>query len=435
MKKKHQIYGIFVLIVICLVLSLLYFTYPKTLKIGVFTGSNWDVPSPEGLKIIDDAIERFEQKHSNVEVEYISGIRKEDYSEWLSKQALSGDMCDVFMVLSNDLSTFADVGILEDLSDYIEKDKSFDESAYFSSSYRSGQVNEVQYALPFESVPTLMYVNRTLLESEGIEVPDNDWTWQDFYDICQKMTKDTDNDGILDQFGQYGYTWQNAIYSNGAKIFNEQGTETLLDDQKVYEAIEFLRKLEKLNNGQTVTSQMFDKGNVVFCPMSFSEYRTYKPYPWSVKKYSGFEWDCIPMPSGPEGSNVSQLDTLLVGMSKSSKNKDIAWQFLKSLSFDKNTQRDIFKYSQGVSVLNTITDTKMIIDALQDDTPGVENYDLGFFNTMMENAVPIKEFNGYEQAMTLIDGEIKLLSYTDDDIESAIAKIKEQTDILLENQK
>lgn len=433
--KKWQLRIIFALIAVCLVLSLLYINSSKTLKIGVITGSNWGVPSPDALKIIDNAIERFEKENPNINVEYVSGIRKEDYSEWISQQALSGDMCDVFMVISNDLATFSDVGILENLSSYIESDPSFDESVYFSSSYQSGQVNNVQYALPYESVPTLMYVNRTLLESEGIKVPDQNWTWEDFYEICEKMTKDTDGDGVLDQFGQYGYTWENAIYSNGAKIFNEEGTESLLQEDKVFDAIEFMRKLERLNKGQKVTSEMFDRGQVVFCPMSFSEYRAYKPYPWSVKKYSSFEWDCIPMPAGPSGSNVSQLDTLLVGMSRSSRNKDMAWKFLKELSFNVETQKDIFRYSQGVSVLNTITNTDMIIDSLQDETPGGSNYDLGFFNSMMENVIPIKEFNGYEQAMAIIDGEVNLLCINDEDIDTAISRIQDQVNTYLESVK
>lgn len=435
MMRRWQIRTIFALIILCLILSLFYVNSNKTLKIGVITGSNWDVPSPDALKIVDNAIERFEKEHVNVQVEYIPGIRKEDYSEWLSQQALSGDVCDVFMVLSNDLATFADVGILENLSSFIENDPDFDESVYFFSSYQSGQVNHVQYALPYESVPTLMYVNRTLLESEGIEVPKQDWTWEDFYEICARMTQDTNEDGILDQFGQFGYTWQNAIFSNGAKIFNDEGSNALLENDRVYDAIEFMRRLEKLNRGQSVTSEMFDKGQVVFCPMSFSEYRAYKPYPWSVKKYSSFEWDCIPMPAGPDGGNVSQLDTLLIGMSKNSKYKDLAWEFLKELSFNEETQKDIFRYSQGVSVLNTITDTKMIIDSLQDETPGGSDYDLGFFNSMMENAIPVKEFNGYEQAMALIDGEIKLLSINEDDIEAAIGRVEDQVDALLESVK
>ena len=49
----------------------------------------------------------------------------------------------------------------------MEKDPDFDEEKYFSSSLRSGQYGEVQYALPYETVPTLMFVNKTLLAKEG----------------------------------------------------------------------------------------------------------------------------------------------------------------------------------------------------------------------------------------------------------------------------
>lgn len=39
-----------------------------------------------------------------------------------------------------------------------------------------------------------MFVNKTLLQKEGIEIPNNDWTLDDFYEICQKVTRDSNND-------------------------------------------------------------------------------------------------------------------------------------------------------------------------------------------------------------------------------------------------
>lgn len=81
----------------------------------------------------------------------------------------------------------------------------------------------MQYALPYECVPTLMFVNKTLLEAEGIPVPENDWTWEDFYSICAQVTRDTDGSGTIDQFGSYGYTWLDALAANGAALFDEDG--------------------------------------------------------------------------------------------------------------------------------------------------------------------------------------------------------------------
>lgn len=139
---------------------------PITLTFGMFAGSNWDVPNGESYKIIDEVVERFERKHPNVKVEYVSGLQKSDYSEWLSQQALKGNLPDVFMIRSNDLSTFSDIGIMQNLNSYIHKDDAFDKAAYFTPSYQSGTYQKKQYALPYESVPTLMYVNRTLLEKK-----------------------------------------------------------------------------------------------------------------------------------------------------------------------------------------------------------------------------------------------------------------------------
>ena len=35
------------------------------------------------------------------------------------------------------------------------------------------------------------------------------------YEICRKITKDVNGDGLLDQFGTYNYSWRNAVYTSG----------------------------------------------------------------------------------------------------------------------------------------------------------------------------------------------------------------------------
>ena len=67
-----------------------------TLKLGIFAGSNWNVPQGETYAIIDDVIKNFESENPGVKVIYVSGIKKEDYSEWLAEQFVSGDEPDVF---------------------------------------------------------------------------------------------------------------------------------------------------------------------------------------------------------------------------------------------------------------------------------------------------------------------------------------------------
>ena len=170
----------------------------KVITFGMFSGNQSDVPNDDCYKIIDETIEEFEQEYPNVEIRYISGILKEDYSEWLSRQSLNGTLPDVFMVLPEDFTTFASVGVLKNLDTMLEADSSFREQDFYQGCYDAGEYQGHQYALPYESVPTLMLVNKTLLKKNNIVLPDNSWTWDDFYDICKKITKDIDGDGKTD---------------------------------------------------------------------------------------------------------------------------------------------------------------------------------------------------------------------------------------------
>ena len=73
-----------------------------------------------------------------------------------------------------------------------------------------------------------MFVNKTLLNKEGIDIPDKDYTFDDLYYICKKITKDLDGDGIIDQFGIFKYSWQEAAVSNGARLFSMMGSSVIL---------------------------------------------------------------------------------------------------------------------------------------------------------------------------------------------------------------
>ena len=194
----------------------------QVLEFGMFGDSYWEVANADGYVIIDKAIEKFEKKYPEVKIHYYSGIKKDDYEEWLSRKILKGDMPDVFMILSEDFSHLVSLGLLENLDKKIQEDTSVEIRDYYETSLEAGKIDDSQYALPYETVPTLMFVNKTLLDKEGISMPDADWSWEDLYRICKKVTKDLDGDGRLDQFGTYNYGWQEALYSNDGKILTRR---------------------------------------------------------------------------------------------------------------------------------------------------------------------------------------------------------------------
>ena len=398
-----------------------------TLEFGMFTGSNWDVAQANSFTIIDKAIAKFEHAHPGVTVHYYSGIRKDDYSEWFSRKLLAGEEPDIFMVLGTDFNQFASMGVMKNLETFIEEDTDFEPEKYFTSAFVSGQYESVQYALPYETVPTLMFVNKTLLTQEGIDMPEENWTWDDFYEICKKVTRDTDGDGVLDQFGSYNYDWMDALCSNGGGVFNTKGTEAALTDSRVVEAVKYVRSINDLYGGEKLTQEDFNGGRVAFMPLTFAEYRTYKTYPYKIRKYANFQWDCVTMPAGEQGGNISQVDSLLMGISANTKEEKLAWEFLKLLTYDEESQMNIFYDSQGASVLKEVTESQQMEQVVQEDMEEGDTVINGkLLGRVIEGGHVEPQFKKYEQAMSLTDSEINKILEEDKDVDSNL-KILQRT--------
>lgn len=406
------------------------------LEFGMFTGSNWDVASANSFKIIDKAIERFEETHPGVKIHYYSGIAREDYSEWCARKLLEGEMPDVFMVLDSDFDKFTSLGVMKNLDQLIERDEKFHKEDFFTTALNTGRYGGHQYALPYETVPTLMFVNKSLLAKENIRMPKEDWTWEDMYEICSKVTKDTDKDGLLDQFGTYNYSWRDAFYTSGGKLYNENQNQLIFTDSGVLDSVKYIKRLNDLNQGQSVTQENFNEGCVAFMPLTFAEYRTYKTYPYRIKKYTKFQWDCITFPAGREGENISKADALMMGVSSRTKYEKLAWEFLKQLTYTEEMQMDVYRYSQGVPALKKVAASKEGADCLQKDMDeGEQVINSTLLYHVIENGIIEPKFMQYQQVMNLADSEVSKIVQENKNVESSMKIFQRNVSKYLQQQK
>lgn len=370
-----------------------------TLTLGLYAGSSWDVPNGESYQVIDQAIQKFEKKYPNVKIEYKSGIMKDDYSSWLANEITKGTTPDLFMVLSNDFNTLSSIGILKDLNRLIKEDQ-IDTSMFYQSALLAGN-NSSQYALPYEINPTIMCINHDLLTKENIEIPSSDWTIDDFYKICTQVTKDTNHDKSIDQYGCYGFDWKDAIDCYGLNIFEEDSCH--LDKKEVKEALSYLTKINELSKGYQISSEDFDQGKVAFCPLTFAQYRTYQPYPYRISKYTSFRWSCIPMPGTKTNTVTTHLDTSLIGMSSQTKHSQMAWEFLKMLTMDEDIQQSLLNNSKGASPLKKVMLSKKTKEILDTDTMSNASLNQDVLNNLLENTIVEPKFKEYESILEKAD--------------------------------
>ena len=384
MKWRLRHLALLVVLIISVALAFVFWAsaQEKVLRIGVYAGSSWDVPNSRENKVLDSLIKKFEKTHPHVKVVYESGIPKDDYADWLAEQVLKGEQPDLFMVPENDFSMLASTGALKSLDTLLTDDERND---FYPVAYEAGQYQGVSYALPVESNPIMMCVNKDLLEKEGISIPESGWTLEDFYEICKKVTKDTNGDGVVDQYGITDYTWQQALVAYGGHLTNKYGIN--VDSSEMHQALSFMSKLDMLSRHYKVTSNDFDEGRVAFYPMSLAQYRTYKPYPYHVSKYSSFSWTCIPMPTANNQVMGTQVKTSLFAMSSNTSQEKLAWEFMLLLSQDKESQQALFEKSQGTSVLPSVVKSQQSREILQADDFGLDSLTSERLDRMMNRSI------------------------------------------------
>ena len=419
-RLRHLVVLVLVFVSVILSFALWSSSHEKVLRIGVYAGSSWDVPNSRENKALDTLIKKFEKTHPHVKIIYESGIPKKNYADWLAEQVLKGEQPDLFMVPENDFSMLASAGALKSLDTLLTDDE---RTAFYPVAYEAGQYQGVSYALPVESNPIMMCVNKDLLEKEGISIPESGWTLADFYEICKKVTKDTNGDGVVDQYGITDYTWQQALIAYGGHLTDKSGIN--VDSPEMHQALAFMSKLDMLSQHYKVTSHDFDEGRVAFYPMSLAQYRTYKPYPYHVAKYSSFSWTCIPMPTANSKVMGTQVKTSLFGMSSNTKQEKLAWEFMLLLSQDKESQQALFEKSQGTSVLPSVVKSQQTRKILQADDFGLDSLTSERLNSMMERSIIDIGQEVDRQTLERLDYLIKE-ALGNQEIDSALPSIKRE---------
>lgn len=221
--------------------------------------------------------------------------------------------------------------------------------------------------------------------------------------------------------------------ANGCSLFSEDGQHCLLNQSAQESAMQFARKIYQLNAGTDLSEKTFDEGRVAFRPMLFSEYRSYEPYPWRIKRSSNFEWDCIAMPSGTSagGGNYSRLSTLMLGISQRTKHSRLSWELLKTIACTEEMQTMVYTELSGVSALHSVTESDEVARLLQLDSQDTASRGMSTLPAIMEDTLATPRFARYHQAMERADRLITEAMSADKNFELQLLQIQQQLDVAL----
>ncbi|HCJ94195.1 MAG TPA: sugar ABC transporter substrate-binding protein, partial [Sphaerochaeta sp.] len=188
---SHRRWRVFFIpsLVILVILSVLgianYRKNTVVLELALYSGNSWGVPQNFAYAIYDRAVEMFEERFADKGYRVVlrTGTMYKDYSEWFAQLVLKGKEPDMFLLIEEDFTTYAAIGLLERLDRYLDK-SDLSPDVFFSNALEAGQYQGSQYSLPIGIVPSFLIVNNDLLDSLELVIDRDNWTWEQFYRLC-----------------------------------------------------------------------------------------------------------------------------------------------------------------------------------------------------------------------------------------------------------
>lgn len=287
--------------------------------------------------------------------------------------------------IDSDLITYDQAGLVEDLTPYIEKDPTLQDVQLPEGFFDTMTYKDKKLAAPFVDVPMWILVNKDLLAKHGVEMPANDWTYDDFRDVAKKITDP--------EAGEYGLTTQpefqmrvlstKAIADGHAAnihYLNEDLTQSLLNTPDVMNDVRWLADFVWKDGSMQSNAKAAEQGDVT---REFINGKTGFAIggDWvlpGLKKDAKFEWDVLPFPRG----KVSQPGYSIYGplsLLSGSKHKEEAFLWI-SFQFSKEAQK--WKIDQGANA--SVIDPELT--AYYDETPMWEGKNKEAVKIAKENA-------------------------------------------------
>ncbi|HTY58382.1 MAG TPA: sugar ABC transporter substrate-binding protein [Bacteroidota bacterium] len=208
---------------LCALLGLSCGTKDETVKLR-----DWNFGGkPRMIEWLRQRVELFEQSHAGIRVE-------QSQKSWnMIRELLYADFSvgtgpDVVNVHANYAAEFGGAGYYYPINTFPDfKEVS---SWYVPLLMESTRYKDNYYGLPSSGIAFVLVCNKELFDREGISPPR---TWSEFREAARRLTKDTDGDGTVDQYGlvllggdKGGFAYRLIPF------FLKAGAEVMSDDLK-----------------------------------------------------------------------------------------------------------------------------------------------------------------------------------------------------------
>lgn len=310
--------------------------------------ASWD--EAEDVDAQQATVDKFNAEHDDIEVtlEAYGG----EFDTKISAGMGSNDMPDVMYMWN--YPAYAQG--LEPLDSYIEKEGEDYKKNFYDTLWNYNSYDGSTYGIPIGFTTHALFYNKDIFKEAGVAEPTNDWTWDDVKAAAKTITEKCDGKkGFSFQMKPDPYDYEMYLWSNGTAYVNDAGElEGNLNSDKAKEVFKMFQEMEKdeyaVATEKSGTDE-FRSGNTAM----------YVYGSWSINtlKEDGVNFGVVNIPSFGTQPSVSILSSSGISMSKDSKNKEAAWEFIKFWTSEEMNKERI---GMELPVLYSVVESEGIMD-------------------------------------------------------------------------
>ena len=281
-----------------------------------------------------DLVDAFHEQHPEISVTLRHIPSPSEYRTRLATEFAAGSPPDISLMNYRRFAAFAANDLLEPLEPYVAASALISIEDFYEITIDSFMWQGHLMCIPQNISSLVVYYNADLFEEAGLSFPTDDWNWVTFVQTARALTRDFDDDGVVDQ---YGLGVEPSLFRLAPFVW--QNEAPLVDDQEAprrltltrppsLEALQWFVDLRQVH-GVVPTrveeaSQDSESRFIAGTTAMFLNSRRGTP---TYREIDRFTWDVAPLPRGKTEAGILHSDAYC--MSALTEEKDAAWTFIE----------------------------------------------------------------------------------------------------------
>ncbi|AXF55960.1 ABC transporter substrate-binding protein [Salicibibacter kimchii] len=365
-------------------------------------------------------VEEFNESQDEIVVNAHYQGDYEDLHSQTQAGVAAGDAPHVTLNEIASMGAFAQSGMTEDLTLYIEEDN-VDLDDYVEGLMGNSYIDDGIYGLPYLRSTPILYLNATMLEEEGLD-PAGPENWDEFQEYANTLTEG-DRVGMTMPVDIWFY--EGFVRQNGDSVLSEDETEAAFNSEAGVGALEFLQDMYDEGSLKVPTGD--EAGDIALqdftneqAGMAFSSTANLTNY-MDIAEESGFELNTTFMPANEQYGTPTGGANLVMIADQPEEEKQAAWEFIKWMTEPEQTITA--STNTGYLPMRESATESEEMQALYEETPqyevAVEQLEYAVARPLNPNYVEVTNLMQDAITLALIDENVSAQEALDDAAEQA----------------